>query len=146
VTEQPGKRRTSTRPATRTARPPARPVAAPGPSPAQIREIEDRLAKLEILLETVRAEATKSTGPARLRLEHIEKLVTTRITTTRASLKASVERLGQTLAESKKSVERLGQSLVESKKTVEREVGLLTRGLKAGVRASRDALRGKRDS
>jgi len=107
-------------------------VAAPGPSPAQIREIEDRLAKLEILLETVRAEATKSTGPARLRLEHIEKLVTTRITTTRASLKASVERLGQTL--------------VESKKTVEREVGLLPRGLKAGVRASRDALRGKRES
>jgi hypothetical protein len=98
----------------------------------QIKEIEDRLAKLESLLATVRAETGRSTGAARARLERIEKLVTTRIASTRATLAASVERMGQALAESKRSVER--------------EVGLLTRGLKAGVRASREAYRGKRDT
>lgn len=128
MSEQPSKRRTATRAAPR----PTRAAAPPATSRAQIKEIEERLVKLELLLETVRAEATKSTGAARLRLERIEKLVTTRITSTRASLKASIDRLGQTI--------------VESKKSVEREVGLLTRGLKAGVRASREALRGKRDS
>lgn len=132
MSEQPGKRRTVTRPTGRAARPSARPTTLPATSQAQIKEIEERLVKLELLLETVRAEATKSTGAARLRLERIEKLVTTRIASTRASLKASIDRLGQTI--------------VESKKSVEREVGLLTRGLKAGVRASRQALRGKRDS
>ena len=132
MSEQPSKRRTATRPAARAAPRPARAATPPATSQAQIKEIEERLVKLELLLATVRAEATKSTGAARLRLERIEKLVTTRIASTRASLKASIDRLGQTI--------------VESKKSVEREVGLLTRGLKAGVRASREALRGKRDS
>ena len=132
MSEQPSKRRTATRRAARAAPRPGRAATPPATSQAQIKEIEERLVKLELLLATVRAEATKSTGAARLRLERIEKLVTTRIASTRASLKASIDRLGQTI--------------VESKKSVEREVGLLTRGLKAGVRASREALRGKRDS
>ena len=78
-----------------------------------------------------------------------------------ARLKDSVNRLSQTLlsARSRKeaaqqiaqarqsvkaSLDRLGQTLGESQKKVTREVGLLTRGLKAGVKAGRAAYRGPR--
>jgi TolA-binding protein len=93
----------------------------------QIGQIEGRLAKLEELLATVKAQKSKTEGENRLRLVQIEKLVTTRIASTRASLQASLD--------------RMGTALLESKKNVEREVGLLTRGLRAGVRAGRDAFR-----
>jgi hypothetical protein len=78
-----------------------------------------------------------------------------------AGLKDSVNRLGRTLlsarsrkeatkqiAETRRSVQesldRLRRSLGESQKKVTREVGLLTRGLRAGVQAGRAAYRGSR--
>jgi hypothetical protein len=103
-----------------------RPPTAPALK-EQVGLIEGRLAKLEELLATVKAEKIKSEGANRLRLVQIEKLVTTRIASTRAALQASLD--------------RMGTALLESKKNVEREVGLLTRGLRAGVRAGRDAYR-----
>ena len=98
----------------------------------EIKELEERLARLEQLLETVRSEATRRSGAARTRLEQIEKLVTTRIGTTQAALKGAVDRLSRVLTDSKKSVER--------------EIGLLSRALRAGVKAGKDAYRGKPES
>ena len=95
----------------------------------EVKELEERLARLEQLLETVRSEATRRSGAARARLEHMEKLVTTRIGTTQTALKSALDRVSRVLTESRKSVER--------------EIGLLNRALRAGVKAGKDAYRGK---
>lgn len=110
-----------------------RPKRRPAPSQAvrrQIKQIEERLARLEELLVTVRDETARSSGAARARLERIDKLVAARIASTQATLKGSLERMSEALATSKKSVER--------------EVTVLTRGIRAGVRAGRHALRARR--
>lgn len=96
----------------------------------QIKELEQRLAHLEGLLETVRTEAARSTGPARARLERIDKLLAGRIRTTQQTLRTSLE--------------RVSRSLAESRKAVESEIGRLTRVLRAGVKAGRDAYQRKR--
>ena len=97
---------------------------------SEIRQLDQRLAHLEALLQTARAEATRSSGPARERLERIDKLLAVRIRTTQATLKASLDRLGRAVA--------------DSRKTVEEEIGRLTRGLRAGVKAGRAAYRKRR--
>ena len=96
----------------------------------QIRQLDQRLAHLEELLQTVRAEAARSSGPARERLERIDKLLAVRIRTTQATLKTSLDRMGRVVA--------------DSRKTVEDEIGRLTRGLRAGVKAGREAYRRRR--
>lgn len=95
----------------------------------EIKQLEDRLARLEDLLQAVRSESTRRSGPARVRLEQIEKLVTTRIGSTQAALKGALDRMSRVLADSKKNVER--------------EIGLLSRALRAGVKAGKEAYRGK---
>jgi len=92
-----------------------------------LRQLEERLAHLEELLHSVRAEAGRSTGAARARLERIDQLLATRIRTTQETLRASLDRMSRTLA--------------DSRNTVERELDRLTRGLRAGVKAGREALR-----
>jgi hypothetical protein len=44
----------------------------------------------------------------------------------------------------KESLDRLARALDESQRKVSREVALLTRGLKAGVKAGRAAYQGRR--
>jgi hypothetical protein len=88
----------------------------------QIKELEERLAHLEAMLADVRAEAGRSSGAARARLERVAEAVTVRVAQARDSL---------------------GTSLTASRARIEREVGLLTRGLRAGVRAGRAAYRAK---
>ena len=78
-----------------------------------------------------------------------------------AGLKTSVNRLGRRLlsaksrreaaqqvaqarASVKESLDRLARSLGDSQQKVSREVSLLTRGLKAGVKAGRAAYQGRR--
>ena len=95
-----------------------------------VKQLEERLAKLEDLLETVRKEATRTSGAARLRLLRIDKLLASRIAGTQATLKASLD--------------RMSEALTTSRKSVEEEVTRLTRGLRAGVKAGREAYRGKR--
>jgi ElaB/YqjD/DUF883 family membrane-anchored ribosome-binding protein len=110
-----------------TERPKRRPTA-----PAvgrQIKELEERLAHLEAMLADVRAEAGRSTGAARARLERVAEAVSERVARARDALGASLD--------------RLNQALTTSRARIEREIGLLTRGLRAGVRAGRAAYRAK---
>ncbi|HTK92202.1 MAG TPA: hypothetical protein VL948_18375 [Verrucomicrobiae bacterium] len=94
----------------------------------RIKELEQRLAHLESMLAEVRAEAGRSSGATRVRLEHLAEAVSERITRARDTLGTSLD--------------RLSDALVTSRERVEREVGLLTRGLQAGMRAGRAAYRG----
>lgn len=93
----------------------------------QVTQLEARLAHLEELLQSVRAEAQRSTGSARQRLDRIDRVLAARIRTTRATLTASLARVSQSLAESRKSVEA--------------ELGRLTRSVRAAVKAGREAYR-----
>jgi ABC-type transporter Mla subunit MlaD len=95
----------------------------------QIGELEQRLAHLEQLLDTVRAEASRSTPAAQARLARIEKMLASRIATTQETLRSSLDRVGRIVAESRKAVEA--------------EIGRLTRGFRAGVEAGRQAYRKK---
>ena len=94
---------------------------------SEVRQLDERLAHLESLLEEVRAQAKQQSGPARERLERVDKVLRARIRTTQSTLKASLDRMGQTVA--------------DSRKVVEEEISRVTRGLLAGVKAGREALR-----
>jgi DNA repair exonuclease SbcCD ATPase subunit len=94
---------------------------------SEVKQLDERLAHLESLLEEVRAQAKRQSGPARERLERVDKVLRARIRTTQSTLKASLDRMGQTVA--------------DSRKTVEEEISRVTRGLLAGVKAGRAALR-----
>jgi hypothetical protein len=110
-----------------TERPKRRP-AAPAVG-RQIKELEARLAHLEAMLADVRAEAGRSSGAARAHLERVADTVSERVARARDALGASLD--------------RLSQALITSRARIEREVGLLTRGLRAGVRAGRAVYRAK---
>ena len=109
-----------------TERPKRRPAPAVG---RQIKELEERLAHLEAMLATVRAEAGRSSGATRARLERVAETVSERAARARDALGASLD--------------RLSQALTTSRARIEREVELLTRGFRAGVRAGRAAYRAK---
>jgi DNA repair exonuclease SbcCD ATPase subunit len=132
---------------------------AAGP-PAKIKQLEARLAQVEADLARVRSTADRG-GLTRERLAAIEKTMAAQVARAQAGLRDSVNRLSRTLmsarsrkdaarqiaqarASVKESLDRLGRTLGESQKKVTREVGLLTRGLKAGVKAGRAAYRGRR--
>jgi hypothetical protein len=102
--------------------------AAP-PVGRQIKDLEDRLAHLEAMLADVRAEAGRSSGAARARLERVAEAVAERTAQARETLSVTLD--------------RVSRALLSSRERIEREVGLLTRGLRAGVRAGRDAYRAK---
>src|SRR4029450_461424 len=70
----------------------------------------------------------RSRGAAGARLERLADAVSERVTRARDALGTSLDRLSDALA--------------TSRERVEREVGLLTRGLRAGMRAGRAAYRG----
>ena len=112
------------------------PVRAKGKAPAaasvgrQIKELEARLGQLERMLAEVRSEAGRSSGAARIRLERVAERVTERIAAARAALGDSLTRVSRALS--------------SSRDRVEREVSVLTRGLRAGMRASREAYRAKK--
>jgi DNA repair exonuclease SbcCD ATPase subunit len=128
--------------------------------PAKIKQLEARLAQVEADLARVRSTAARG-GLTRERLAGIEKTMAAQVARAQAGLRDSVNRLSRTLLSArsrkeaaqqiaqarqsvKKSLDRLGQTLGESQKKITREVGLLTRGLKAGVKAGRAAYRGPR--
>jgi DNA repair exonuclease SbcCD ATPase subunit len=128
--------------------------------PAKIKQLETRLAQVEADLARVRSTAARG-GLTRERLAGIEKAMAAHVARAQAGLRDSVNRLSRTLLSArsgkeaakqiaqarqsvKKSLDRLGQTLGESQKKITREVGLLTRGLKAGVKAGRAAYRGPR--
>lgn len=95
----------------------------------QIKELEERLAHLEAMLDEVRAQAGRASGPARARLERVAEAVTERAAQARETLGVSLD--------------RLSRAVLDSRVRIEREVSLLTRGLRAGVRAGRAAYRAK---
>lgn len=132
---------------------------AAGPQ-AKIKQLEARLAQVEADLARVRTTATQG-GLTRERLAGIEKSMAAQVARAQAGLRDSVNRLSRTLLGArsrkeaaqqiaqarqsvKKSLDRLGETLSESQKKITHEVSLLTRGLKAGVRAGRAAYRGPR--
>jgi hypothetical protein len=127
-------------------------------APARIKQLETRLARVEAELARVRSTAARG-GLTRERLAGIEKTMAAQVARAQAGLRDSVNRLSRTLLGArsrkeaaqqvaqarqnvKKSLDRLGQTLGESQQKITREVGLLTRGLKAGVKAGRAAYRG----
>ncbi|MGH7366370.1 MAG: hypothetical protein ACREKQ_03645 [Candidatus Rokuibacteriota bacterium] len=133
--------------------PAARPIA-------KIKQLESRLAQVEADLARVRSTAARG-GLTRVRLAGIEKAMAGHVARAQAGLKDSVNRLSRTLlsarsrreatrqvAEARRNVkealDRLGRTLGESQKKINREVSLLTRGLKAGVKAGRAAYQGRR--
>jgi hypothetical protein len=128
--------------------------------PAKIKQLEARLAQVEADLARVRSSAARG-GLTRERLVGIEKTMAAQVARAQAGLRDSVNRLSRTLLSArsrkeaaqqiaqarqsvKKSLDRLGETLGESQKKITREVSLLTRGLKAGVKAGRAVYRGPR--
>ncbi|HYB40980.1 MAG TPA: hypothetical protein VEL75_04370 [Candidatus Methylomirabilis sp.] len=128
--------------------------------PTKIKQLETRLAQIEADLAHVRAQASRS-GLTQIRLADIEKAMAAHVKRAQAGLRDSVNRLGRSLRSVrsrdeaarqiararegvKESLDRLARTLADSQHKVSREVSLLTRGLKAGVRAGRAAYRGRR--
>jgi phage-related tail protein len=128
--------------------------------PAKIKQLETRLAQVEADLAYVRSTAARG-GLTRVRLADIEKTMAAHVKRAQVGLKDSVNRLSRSLLsvrsrreaarqiakarESvKESLDRLARTLADSQQKVSQEVSLLTRGLKAGVRAGRAAYRGRR--
>lgn len=134
---------------------------APAPTAqAKIKQLETRLAQVEADLERVRSTAARS-GLTREKLAGIEKTMAAQVARAQAGLKESVNRLSRRLLSArsrqeaarqvaqaregvKESLDRLARTLGDSQKKVTREVSLLTRGLRAGVKAGRAAYRGRR--
>ena len=129
-------------------------------SAATITQLEARLARVEADLARVRESAGRG-GLTRVKLAGIEKAMAGHVARAQAGLKDSVNRLSRSLLSAKsrrdatrqiakarqsvkESLDRLAVALGESQRKVTREVGLLTRGLKAGVKAGRAAYRGRR--
>ncbi len=125
---------------------------------SRIRQLEERLARLEGELKRARGADSRVSGAARLRLKGLEKVAKAQIARAQATLKDSAARLSQALARARRrkdvaaqmaraqatlrtSIRRMSRNLEGSRKTVEREVRLLTRGLKAGIRAGSAAYR-----
>ena len=96
----------------------------------QIKEHGARIAQLEAMLAEVQSEAGRSSGATRVRLERVAEAVAERIAAAKAALGDSMTRVSRALS--------------GSRERVEREVSVLTRGLRAGVRASREAYRAKK--
>lgn len=111
-----------------TDRPRRRPVSTAVRS--KMKQIEERLARLEEHLNTVRREVSRSSGEARVKLDRIERALTAQITRAQTAFKDSLDRVSAALAGSKRGVEH--------------QVGLLLRGLKAGARAGSAAYRRRR--
>ncbi len=133
------------------------PAARP---PAKIKQLEARLARVEADLARVRSTAARG-GLTRVRLAGIEKAMASHVARAQAGLKDSVNRLSRSLLSArsrreatrqiakaresvKDSLDRLAATIGESQRKVTHEVSLLTRGLKAGVKAGRAAYRGRR--
>jgi chromosome segregation ATPase len=106
-----------------------RPRRRPARSAAQtrFRQLEARLADLESQLTTLRAQTSGSVGPARARLETLERRAADQITRAQTTLKESLDSISRTLA--------------ASKDTVGFKAGRLTRAVRAGVRAGTRAYR-----
>ena len=134
---------------------------APAPrAQAKIKQLETRLAQVEADLARVRTTAARG-GLTGVKLAGIEKAMARQVARAQAGLKDSVNRLSRRLlgarsrreaaqqvaqarASVKESLDRLARTLGESQQKVSREVSLLTRGLKAGVKAGRAAYQGRR--
>jgi DNA repair exonuclease SbcCD ATPase subunit len=134
--------------------------APAGGAQARIKRLEGRLAQVEADLARVRSTAARG-GLTRVKLAEIEKAMAAHVARAQAGLKDSVNRLGRRLLSArsrreaarqitearlsvKESLDRLARTLADSQEKVTREVSLLTRGLKAGVKAGRAAYRGRR--
>lgn len=127
----------------------------------KMRQIEERLGQLEDQIKALRVEATRTTGLARIKIERLERRATAQLARARTALAESAGRLHRALADAKtredvarhvataraaleRSLDRLARTLADSGKSVKQEMGLLTRGLKAGIRAGSEAYRRKR--
>src|SRR5215468_5328758 len=102
----------------------ARPTRRPPTSAAQARlkHLEARLARVEENLATLRSEAARGAGAARARL---------------------ADQIGRAQATLRQSLDSITRALTASTETVGK-AGRLTRAVRAGVRAGRQAYRTKR--
>jgi len=136
-------------------RKPRRPTAA---LRGKVKQIEERIARLEGHLDVVRAGAKRSRGLPRIRLKRIERRARVQIAKARRTMKDSAARLSRALPSAKTgeevrrhvaasgaalqdSLDRLGSALAESTKAAKKEMGVLRRGLGAGLRAGAAAYR-----
>ena len=123
----------------------------------KIRQIEERMARIEDHLEVIRIAAARSRGLP-IRLRRLERKAGAQVAQVRRTLKDSVARLGRAAAVAKTreevarqvaaaraklqdSLDHLGGTLAESSRGVRREMEHLRRGLEAGLRAGAEAYR-----
>ncbi len=123
----------------------------------KIRQIEERMARIEDHLEVIRIAAARSRGLP-IRLRRLERKAGAQVARVRRTLKDSVARLSRAAAVAKTrgevarqvaaaraklqdSLDRLGGTLAESSQGVKREMEHLRRGLEAGLRAGAEAYR-----
>ena len=128
----------------------------------KMRQIEDRMARLEDRVGVLRVEARRTTGLPRIRLKRLERKARVQIARTRRAVRASASRLSRALARAKTreevarhvataraafqdSLDRASRTLAESGKGLTKEASVLARGLKAGLRAGSRAYRRQRD-
>ncbi|HET7874818.1 MAG TPA: hypothetical protein VFN71_04780 [Methylomirabilota bacterium] len=136
------------------------PSAAAAARETKIRQLEKRVAQLEASLKAALAERIRSRGQARVRVKKVEEAVAGQITRAQAALRDSADRLRRALRQARRrpevrrqiaraqatvqdSLDRVGRSLAHSRRTLRREVGLLGRGLRAGLKAGTEAYRRK---
>jgi hypothetical protein len=138
-----------------------KPPAASAALRGKIRQMEERLARLEEHLAVLRVEATRTKGLARIRLRRLERRARVQVARGRRALGDSVDRLGRALAAARTrdevarhvasaraalqdTLDRAGRTLAESSRSLTREAGLISRGVRAGLRAGAAAYRRKR--
>jgi hypothetical protein len=129
---------------------------------SKMRQIEDRMARLEDHVGVLRVEARRTTGLSRIRLKRLERRARVQIARTRRAVRDSASRLSRALARAdtreevarhvakaraafQDSLDRVSRTLADSSKGLTKEAGLLARGLKVGLRAGSQAYRRKRD-
>lgn len=138
-----------------------KPRAASAALRGKIRQIGEGMTRLNEHLEVIRIEAARSRGLARIRLRRLERRTRAQVARAGATLRDCGSRLGRVPAVAKTrgaverrvagarvklqdSLDRFGGTLAQSTMGARREIGLLRRGLEAGLRAGTEAYRHKR--
>ncbi len=121
----------------------------------KIRELEGRLLKLEGQLKVLQGQTRQARGQARVRLARLEKTAASQVARVQAALGLSTERITDVLHTGRRRVEKLMRSVEPTlQKSLAQgrdlarasavEARLLSRGLRAGVKAGREAFRRSR--
>jgi len=117
----------------------------------KLTELEGRLVKLQGELAVLRGQARQARGKARVRLARLEKRAAHRVAGVETALRTSKDRIGEALEASRRRVEKLMRSVepavrhsldaARELRVRARAAGRLSRGLRKGIKAGREAFR-----